>query len=162
MPWCCLLHPRGMKLCVEALLTNDAKSCSDCSSGIVKGVVLVVSHSDTAPSGKDTAWIHLSKCLTPYKAQQVSLPFIRRHYMLTSRWTFPLHLGWVLPGGCADPSAVRLLAGLPYRMSRQAQCVQTGGFSLAAFPWPLHPIGRGSVALLPCCLPWAEVPALVS
>ena len=73
-----------MKLRVEVLLTNDAKSCSDCSPGIAKGVVLVVSHSDTAPSGEDTARIHVSKCLTPYEAQKGSLPFIRRHYMLTS------------------------------------------------------------------------------
>lgn len=65
-----------------------------------------------------------------------------------------------LPGSCADPSAVRLLADLPYRMSKQAQNVQSK--SSWDLSWPFHPTGRGSVAPLPFCLPPAGVPALVS
>ena len=48
-----------------------------------------------------------------------------------------------LPGSCADPSAVRLLADLPYRMSKQAQNVQTKSSSLG----PLKPCGLASVGL---------------
>lgn len=77
--------------------------------------------------------------------------------------TKPSLLTWAefLPGSCTDPSAVRLLAGLPYRMSKQAQNVQTKAphWHLS---WPFHPTGRGSVAPLPFCLPRAGVPALVS
>lgn len=38
-----------------------------------------------------------------------------------------------LPGSCADPSAVRLLADLPYRMSKQAENVQSKSSSLGPF-----------------------------
>lgn len=66
-----------------------------------------------------------------------------------------------LPGSCTDPSAVRRLAGLPYRMSKHLRMFKPKAphWHLS---WPFHPIGRGSVAPLPFCLPPAGVPALVS
>lgn len=63
-------------------------------------------------------------------------------------WTKPLSLDFssleVNPSlkACAGPSAIRLLACLPYRMSKQAQGAQTRDSSPAPFPGPCTPLAE--------------------
>ena len=73
-------------------------------------------------------------CLTPNEVQKGSLP-PHPEALHVDQATEPSLFPWAefLPGGCAHPSAVRLLAGLPFRMSKQAQGFPTRSSSPAPF-----------------------------
>lgn len=120
------------------------QNCACSSVGLVNGVILVVSDPDIAPSGQNTAGIHLSKCLTPYKAQKCSLPLM---------WTKPLSLPSSL-GLSFSLEAVQILlqldswqaclTGCPNRLRMFKPKLLTG-----IFPGPSTPLAE---VLQPRCL----------
>lgn len=95
----------------------------------------------------------------PHARLRGPLPLTRRHNIGTKPLSLNLY-AWVefFPGGCADPSRVKTSGTLALQNVQRR-----GSFLTGAFARPLHPMGRGSsVARLPCCLPRAGVPGLVS